>query len=97
MRSAEAFAPLKAYVESDGAWKAVALAGIGEIDHPEAAAFGTLMTVRLLAQGFLAGSGFYSSLAHVAPFSLDSLIPHAKITAIIGQNFIFLSACSHPT
>ncbi len=33
-------------------------------DHPEAAALGTLMTVRLLAQGFLAGSGFYPSLAH---------------------------------
>ncbi|WP_164101442.1 aminotransferase class III-fold pyridoxal phosphate-dependent enzyme [Candidatus Laterigemmans baculatus] len=33
-------------------------------DHPDAAALGTLLTVRMLGQGFLSGSGFYPSLAH---------------------------------
>lgn len=32
--------------------------------HPDAAALGTLLTVRMLEHGFLAGSGFYPSLAH---------------------------------
>jgi glutamate-1-semialdehyde aminotransferase len=35
-------------------------------DHPDAAALGTLITVRMLARGILAGSGFYASLAHTA-------------------------------
>jgi glutamate-1-semialdehyde 2,1-aminomutase len=35
-------------------------------DHPDAAALGTLLTVRMLAHGILAGSGFYASLAHTA-------------------------------
>ena len=33
-------------------------------DHPEAAALTTLMTVRMLKQGFLAGAGFVATLAH---------------------------------
>lgn len=33
-------------------------------DHAQAAALGTLFTVRMLDRGFLAGSGFYPSLAH---------------------------------
>jgi glutamate-1-semialdehyde 2,1-aminomutase len=33
-------------------------------DHPQAAALGTLTTVRMLDHGFLLGGGFYPSLAH---------------------------------
>lgn len=33
-------------------------------EHAEAAALGTFFTVRMLDRGFLAGSGFYPSLAH---------------------------------
>ncbi len=33
-------------------------------DHPEAAALTTLLTVRMLRHGFLAGGSFYPSLAH---------------------------------
>ena len=33
-------------------------------DHPEAAALGTLLTVRMLERDILAGSAFYPSLAH---------------------------------
>lgn len=33
-------------------------------DHADAAALGTLFTVRMLRHGFLAGGGFYPSLAH---------------------------------
>jgi 4-aminobutyrate aminotransferase-like enzyme len=33
-------------------------------DHAESAALGTLFTVRMLDRGFLAGNGFYPSLAH---------------------------------
>jgi glutamate-1-semialdehyde 2,1-aminomutase len=33
-------------------------------NHPNAAALGTLFTVRMLDRGILAGSGFYPSLAH---------------------------------
>lgn len=33
-------------------------------DHPDGAALGTLFTSRMLAHGFLVGSGFYPSLAH---------------------------------
>lgn len=33
-------------------------------DHPQAAALGTLFTVRMLDHGFLCGSGFYPSYAH---------------------------------
>ncbi len=35
-----------------------------QFDHPQAAALGTLLTVRMLARGILAGGGFYASLAH---------------------------------
>ena len=35
-----------------------------QFEHPEAAALGTLLTVRMLAHGILAGGGFYVSLAH---------------------------------
>jgi len=34
------------------------------IDHPDADALGTLLTVRMLDRGILAGSAFYASLAH---------------------------------
>ncbi|NOX55152.1 MAG: aminotransferase class III-fold pyridoxal phosphate-dependent enzyme [Planctomycetes bacterium] len=40
-----------------------ALLHIG-FDHSDAAALGTLLTVRMLDRGFLTGSGFYPSLAH---------------------------------
>jgi len=33
-------------------------------DHPEAAALTTLMTVRMLARGYLAAGGFNATLAH---------------------------------
>jgi len=33
-------------------------------DHPEALALQTLLTVRMLARGFLAGGAFYATLAH---------------------------------
>ncbi len=33
-------------------------------DHPEAAALGTLATVRMLDRGYLVGGGFYPSMAH---------------------------------
>jgi glutamate-1-semialdehyde 2,1-aminomutase len=33
-------------------------------DHPEAAALGTLLTVRMLQRGYLTGSGFYPTWAH---------------------------------
>ena len=39
------------------------LALIG-FEHPEAAALTTLMTVRMLKHGFLAGGGFVATLAH---------------------------------
>lgn len=39
-------------------------------DHPDAAALGTLLTVRMLERGFLTGGGFYPSLAH-QPHHLD--------------------------
>jgi glutamate-1-semialdehyde aminotransferase len=39
------------------------LALIG-FDHPEAAALTTLLTVRMLKHGFLAGAGFVATLAH---------------------------------
>lgn len=35
-----------------------------QFDHPQAAALGTLLTVRMLDRGILAGSGFYPSFAH---------------------------------
>lgn len=35
-----------------------------QFDHPQGAALGTLLTVRMLDRGILAGSGFYPSLAH---------------------------------
>ena len=33
-------------------------------DHDQAAALGTLLTAKMLERGFLAGGGFYPSLAH---------------------------------
>jgi glutamate-1-semialdehyde 2,1-aminomutase len=35
-----------------------------EFDHPDALALQTLLTVRMLDRGILAGSGFYATLAH---------------------------------
>jgi glutamate-1-semialdehyde 2,1-aminomutase len=40
-----------------------ALLSLG-FEHPDAAALGTLYTTRMLDHGFLAGGGFYPSLAH---------------------------------
>ncbi len=37
-----------------------------QFDHPEAAALGTLLTVRMLDRGILAGGAFYPSLAHTS-------------------------------
>ena len=45
-------------------------------DHPDAAALITLLTVRMLARGILAGSGFYPSLAH-APEHVDRYLAAA--------------------
>ena len=47
----------------------VKITGLGALlhiafDHPDSAALGTLHTARMLDHGFLAGSGFYPSLAH---------------------------------
>ncbi len=46
-------------------------------DHPQAAALGTLLTVRMLARGFLAGGAFYASLAHTDEH-VDTYLSAAK-------------------
>jgi len=46
-------------------------------DHPQAAALGTLLTVRMLARGILAGAGFYASLAHTDEH-VDTYLAAAK-------------------
>ncbi|OHB79139.1 MAG: aminotransferase class III [Planctomycetes bacterium RBG_16_64_10] len=45
-------------------------------DHPQSAALGTLMTIRMLAGGFLTGSGFYPCLAHM-PWHVDAYLAAA--------------------
>lgn len=46
-------------------------------DHPKAAALGTLLTVRMLARGILAGGAFYPSLAHTSEH-VDAYLTAAK-------------------
>jgi glutamate-1-semialdehyde 2,1-aminomutase len=46
-------------------------------DHPQAATLGTLLTVRMLAHGILAGAGFYASLAHTDEH-MDTYLAAAK-------------------
>jgi glutamate-1-semialdehyde 2,1-aminomutase len=43
-------------------------------DHPDAAALGTLYTVRMLNRGYLCGSGFYPSYAHKDHHVTDCLL-----------------------
>ena len=54
-------------------------------DHPEALALQTLLTVRMLRHGFLAGGGFYPSLAHTAQH-VDRFLAAAEVVfAELGQ------------
>jgi len=54
-------------------------------DHPEALALQTLLTVRMLKHGFLAGGGFYPSLAHT-PQHIDQYMAAAEeVFAELGQ------------
>jgi len=54
-------------------------------DHPEALALQTLLTVRMLRHGFLAGGGFYPSLAHTAEH-VDRFLAAAEVVfAELGQ------------
>ncbi len=53
-----------------------ALTSIG-FDHPDAAALGTLFTVRMLQRGLLTGSGFYPTLAH-RPEHVDRFFAEAE-------------------
>ena len=54
-------------------------------DHPENLALQTLLTVRMLEHGFLAGSGFYPSLAHT-PQHVDQYLAAAEeVMAELGQ------------
>ena len=46
-------------------------------DHPEALALQTLLTVRMLGHGFLAGAGFFPSLAHT-PGHVDRYLAAAQ-------------------
>jgi glutamate-1-semialdehyde 2,1-aminomutase len=46
-------------------------------EHPDAAALQTLLTVRMLDQGILAGGGFYVSLAH-GPQHVDAYLAAAE-------------------
>jgi glutamate-1-semialdehyde 2,1-aminomutase len=54
-------------------------------EHPESLALQTLLTVRMLRQGFLAGGGFYPSLAHT-PEHVDRFLAAAQaVFAELGQ------------
>jgi glutamate-1-semialdehyde 2,1-aminomutase len=54
-------------------------------DHPEALALQTLLTVRMLRHGILAGGGFYPSLAHT-PEHVDRYLAAAEeVFAELGQ------------
>lgn len=54
-------------------------------DHPEALALQTLLTVRMLPHGFLAGGAFYPSLAHT-PEHVDGYLSAAEeVFAELGQ------------
>jgi len=60
-------------------------------EHPDAAAMATLLTVRMLGQGILAGSGFYASLAHSAAHvdrylaAADAIFPELAAAACRGD------------
>jgi glutamate-1-semialdehyde aminotransferase len=61
-----------------------ALTHIG-FDHPEALALQTLLTVRMLDRGILAGAGFYASLAHTAGHVEQYLQAADDIFAELGE------------
>lgn len=54
-------------------------------DHPQAAALGTLFTVRMLARGFLTGGGFYPSLGHCERHVDDFMASADDVFAEIAQ------------
>jgi len=54
-------------------------------EHPDSLALQTLLTVRMLRRGFLAGGGFYPSLAHT-PEHVDRFLAAAEpVLAELGQ------------
>jgi len=53
-------------------------------DHPDALALQTLLTVRMLKHGFLAGGGFYPSLAHTADHVDRYLAAAEEVFAELG-------------
>ena len=59
-------------------------------DHADAAALGTLLTVRMLERGFLTGSGFYPALthteAHVAAYMNAADSVFAELAKGISEN-----------
>ncbi|MGI6417393.1 MAG: aminotransferase class III-fold pyridoxal phosphate-dependent enzyme [Thermoguttaceae bacterium] len=54
-------------------------------DHPDSLALQTLLTVKMLQNGFLAGSGFYPSLAHTLEHVDRYLIAAEEVFAELGQ------------
>jgi glutamate-1-semialdehyde aminotransferase len=54
-------------------------------EHPDALALQTLITVRMLRHGFLAGGGFYPSLAHTAEHVDKYLAAAEEVYAEVGQ------------
>ena len=54
-------------------------------DHPEALALQTLLTVRMLRHGFLAGAAFYPSLAHTAEHVDRYLAAAEEVFAELGR------------
>jgi glutamate-1-semialdehyde 2,1-aminomutase len=54
-------------------------------DHPEALALQTLLTVRMLRHGILAGGGFYPSLAHASQHVDCYLAAAEEVLAELGQ------------
>lgn len=54
-------------------------------DHPEGLALQTLLTVRMLDRGILAGAGFYASLAHTAEHVERYLQAAEEVFAELGQ------------
>ena len=53
-------------------------------DHPEGLALQTLLTVRMLDRGMLAGAGFYASLAHTAEHVEQYLHAAEEVFAEMG-------------
>jgi glutamate-1-semialdehyde 2,1-aminomutase len=54
-------------------------------DHPESLALQTLLTVRMLGHGFLAGSCFYPSLAHTAQYVEQYLTAAQEVFAELAE------------